>query len=244
MRMLLRAEGMKLQWRIIFLLIVLDTLINSAMGAMQLQSLRDFFPPSWSTLYIHSVNLHSMFFYPLYSGIVASLLCLYEHKDGGWKITMSLPVPRYKVFYAKYIWLVGILALVQIVFLLGYLGTGYLVKAPERIPWESLLYSVIGGWIGVLPLAALQLMVSIRVRNFGASLAMSIGYVVPNIVLTGFHSAIGAWLPFTIPYYVMMPQAALYAPRVEPYSLWFIVLFTGMVYLLMGQRFVEKRDWL
>ncbi|MGG3508071.1 MULTISPECIES: ABC transporter permease [Paenibacillus] len=244
MRMLLRAEGMKLQWRIIFLLILLDTLINSAMGAMQLQSLRDFFPPSWSTLYIHSVNLHSMFFYPLYSGIVASLLCLYEHKDGGWKITMSLPVPRYKVFYAKYILLVGILALVQIVFLLGYLGTGYLVKAPERIPWESLLYSVIGGWIGVLPLAALQLMVSIRVRNFGASLAMSIGYVVPNIVLTGFHSAIGAWLPFTIPYYVMMPQAALYAPRVEPYSLWSIVIFTGMVYLLMGQRFVEKRDWL
>lgn len=244
MRMLLRAEGMKLQWKIIFLLIVLDTLINSAMGAMQLQSLRDFFPPSWSTLYIHSVNLHSMFFYPLYSGIIASLLCLYEHKDGGWKITMSLPVPRYKVFYAKYILLVGILALVQIVFLLGYLGTGYLVKAPERIPWESLLYSVIGGWIGVLPLAALQLMVSIRVRNFGASLAMSIGYVVPNIVLTGFHSAIGAWLPFTIPYYVMMPQAALYAPRVEPYSLWSIVIFTGMVYLLMGQRFVEKRDWL
>ncbi|WP_339270510.1 ABC transporter permease [Paenibacillus sp. FSL W8-0187] len=244
MRMLLRAEGMKLQWKIIFLLIVLDTLINSAMGAMQLQSLRDFFPPSWSTLYIHSVNLHSMFFYPLYSGIIASLLCLYEHKDGGWKITMSLPVPRYKVFYAKYILLVGILALVQIVFLLGYLGTGYLVKAPERIPWETLLYSVIGGWIGVLPLAALQLMVSIRVRNFGASLAMSIGYVVPNIVLTGFHSAIGAWLPFTIPYYVMMPQAALYAPRVEPYSLWSIVIFTGMVYLLMGQRFVEKRDWL
>ena len=244
MRMLLRAEGMKLQWRIIFLLIVLDTLINSAMGAMQLQSLRDFFPPSWSTLYIHSVNLHSMFFYPLYSGIVASLLCLYEHKDGGWKITMSLPVPRYKIFYAKYIWLVGILALVQIVFLLGYLGTGYLVKAPERIPWETLLYSVIGGWIGVLPLAALQLMVSIRVRNFGASLAMSIGYVVPNIVLTGFHSAIGAWLPFTIPYYVMMPQAAIYAPRVEPYSLWSIVLFTGMVYLLIGQKIVEKRDWL
>lgn len=244
MRMLLRAEGMKLQWRIIFLLIVLDTLINSAMGAMQLQSLRDFFPPSWFTLYIHSVNLHSMFFYPLYSGIVASLLCLYEHKDGGWKITMSLPVPRYKVFYAKYIWLVGILALVQIVFLLGYLGTGYLVKAPERIPWGTLLYSVIGGWIGVLPLAALQLMVSIRVRNFGASLAMSVGYVVPNIVLTGFHSAIGAWLPFTIPYYVMMPQAALYAPRVEPYSLWSIVLFTGLVYLLIGQRFVEKRDWL
>lgn len=244
MRMLIRAEGIKFQWSVITVLIVLDTLINSAMGAMQLESLKEFFPPSWLTLYIHSVNLHSMFFYPLYSAIVASLLCLYEHRDGGWKIAMSLPVSRNRIFYAKYIVLIGILGLVQVVFLLGYVATGYLVEAPGEIPWETLLYSIIGGWIGVLPFAALQLIVSIRVRNFGASLAMSLGYVVPNIVLTGFHSAIGAWLPFTIPYYVMMPQAAIYAPRVEPYSLWFIVLFTGLVYLLMGKRFVEKRDWL
>ncbi|MEK3782599.1 ABC transporter permease [Paenibacillus sp. FSL K6-1566] len=244
MGILIRAEGMKLQWSVILALIVLDTLINSAMGAMQLQSLKEFFPPSWTTLYIHSVNLHSMFFFPLYSGIIASLLCLYEHRDGGWKITMSMPIPRSRIFYAKYIVLIGIMALVQVVFLLGYVVAGYLVEAPGEIPLETLLYSVIGGWIGVLPLAALQLIVSIRIRNFGASLAMSLGYVVPNIVLTGFHSAIGAWLPFTIPYYVMMPQAAIYAPRVEPYSLWSIVLFTGIVYLLFGKRFVEKRDWI
>lgn len=244
MRMLIRAEGIKLQWSVVTVLIVLDTLINSAMGAMQLESLKEFFPPSWLTLYIHSVNLHSMFFYPLYSAIIASLLCLYEHRDGGWKIVMSMPVPRNRLFYAKYLMLIGILGLVQVVFLLGYVVTGYLVEAPGEIPWETLLYSIIGGWIGILPLAALQLIVSIRVRNFGASLAMSLGYVVPNIVLTGFHSAIGAWLPFTIPYYVMMPQAAIYAPRVDPYSLWFIVLLTGIVYVLIGQRFVEKRDWL
>lgn len=244
MRMLIRAEGIKLQWSVITVLIVLDTLINSAMGAMQLESLKEFFPPSWLTLYIHSVNLHAMFFYPLYSAIMASILCLYEHRDGGWKIVMSMPIPRNRLFYAKYMMLIGILGLVQVVFLLGYMATGYLVEAPGKIPWEILLYSIIGGWIGVLPLAALQLMVSIRVRNFGASLAMSLGYVVPNIVLTGFHSVIGAWLPFTIPYYVMMPQAAIYAPRVEPYSLWFIVLLTGILYLLLGQRFVKKRDWL
>lgn len=68
------------------------------------------------------------------------------------------------------------------------------------------------------PLAALQLMLSIKIRNFGASLGMSICCVVPNIVITGFHSSIGAWFPFTIPYYIMMPQTATYAPRVEPYS--------------------------
>lgn len=83
MNMLLRAETMKTQWRVVILLILLDTLINALMGMEQLDSLKEFFPPSWMSLYIHSVNLHAMFFYPLYCGIIASLLCMYEHRDGG-----------------------------------------------------------------------------------------------------------------------------------------------------------------
>lgn len=244
MKMLLRAESMKTQWIIVVLLILLDTLINGAMGVEQLGSLKEFFTPNWTTLYIHSVNLHSMFFYPLYCGIMASLLCMYEHRDGGWKVMLACPGPRCRIFYAKYLTLIGVLAWVQLIFLLGYLVAGMLVEAPGQIPWGTLVYTGIGGWIGILPLAALQLIISIKVRSFGASLALSIGCVVPNIVLTGFHSSIGAWLPFTIPYYVMMPQAAIYAPRVEPYSLWAIVFVTGAMYLLIGQRFFEKRDWL
>ncbi|GAA0409988.1 ABC transporter permease [Paenibacillus motobuensis] len=244
MKMLLHAEAMKTQWIIVILLVLLDTLINGAMGVEQMGSLQEFFTPSWTTLYIHSVNLHSMFFYPLYCGILASLLCMYEHRDGGWKVVLGFPGPRRRIFYAKYLMLIGNLALVQLVFLLGYFVAGMLVEAPGGVPWGALVYTGLGGWIGILPLAALQLIVSIKVRNFGASLALSIGCVVPNIVLTGFHSSIGAWFPFTIPYYVMMPQAAIYAPRIEPYSLWVIVLFTGAAYLLVGQRFFEKRDWL
>ncbi|MEK3731956.1 MULTISPECIES: ABC transporter permease [Paenibacillus] len=244
MNMLLRAETMKTQWRVVILLILLDTLINALMGMEQLDSLKEFFPPSWMSLYIHSVNLHAMFFYPLYCGIIASLLCMYEHRDGGWKIALAFPGPRYHIFYAKYLVLIGILAVVQLVFMLGYLAAGKLAHAPGSIPWGTLAYTGFGGWLGILPLAALQLIVSIKVRNFGASLALAIGYVVPNIVFTGFHSTIGAWLPFTIPYYVMMPQEAIYAPRVEPYSLWAIVFFTGGLYLWLGQRFFERRDWL
>lgn len=244
MKRLLRAEMMKTQWSIVILLVLLDTLINAAMGIEQLGSLKEFFPPSWTSLYIHSVNLHSMFFYPLYCGIIASLLCMYEHRDGGWKLALGFPGPRSKLFFAKYILLIAILALVQVVFVLGYLAAGKLAQVPGSIPWGTLIYTGLGGWLGILPLAALQLIVSIKVRNFGASLALAIGYVVPNIVVTGFHSAIGAWLPFTIPYYVMMPQDAIYAPRVEPYSLWAIVFLTGCLYLWAGQRFFARRDWL
>ncbi|WP_019636605.1 ABC transporter permease [Paenibacillus fonticola] len=244
MGILLRTEAMKVQWSIVILLIFLDTTVNAAMGIMQLDSLKEFFMPNWSTLYMYSVNFHAMFFYPLYCGILASLLCLYEHRDGGWRTVLSSPVPRYKFYYAKYLLLILILALVQIIFLLGYLCTGYLLHLPGVIPWDVLAYTIVGGWFGIFPLAALQLILSIKIRNFGAAFAMSICYVVPNIVLTGFHSSIGAWFPFTIPYYIMMPQTASYAPRVEFYSLWFIVLLTGMVYLFSGRRFFVRRDWL
>ncbi|MHB0863948.1 ABC transporter permease [Paenibacillus sp. SEL3] len=241
---ILRVEIIKLQWIMVWILIILDAVINSLMGVLELNDLKQFFSPSWLTLYTYSAQFHSMFFYPLYCGIIASLLCAYEHRDGGWKILLSSPYPRQQIYYAKYILLILILGLDQLIFIVGYFVSGNIVGAPGEIPWSVVLSTGLGGWLGIFPLAALQLMLSIKIRNFGASLGMSICCVVPNIVITGFHSSIGAWFPFTIPYYIMMPQTATYAPRVEPYSLGLIVIFTFLAYLYGGRKMFVNRDWL
>ncbi|MDY8023247.1 ABC transporter permease [Paenibacillus polymyxa] len=241
---ILRVETIKLQWIMVWFLIILDAVINSLMGVLELNDLKQFFSPSWLTLYTYSAQFHSMFFYPLYCGIIASLLCAYEHRDGGWKILLSSPHPRQQIYYAKYILLILILGLDQLIFIVGYFVSGNIAGAPGEIPWSVVLSTGLGGWLGIFPLAALQLMLSIKIRNFGASLGMSICCVVPNIVITGFHSSIGAWFPFTIPYYIMMPQTASYAPRVEFYSLGLIVLFTFLAYLFGGRKMFVNRDWL
>lgn len=244
MKRILWAESMKMQWSVVFVLIVADVWINSALGLMQMNDLRHFFQPNWSTLYMYAVNFHSMFFYPLYCGILASLICLYEHRNGAWKILLTLPISRRSFYMAKFLLLIGILALVQVVFLLGYLISGTIAKVEGTIDWPTLLYSIIGGWIGILPLAALQIWLSVKIKSFAAAQMFNVCCVVPNIVITGFHSAIGAWFPFSPPYYIMMPQTATFAPAVEPYSLFTIVLFTFIAYLLLGRRSFVRRDWI
>lgn len=240
---LIRAEISKIQWGIVITLILMDMFINGAMGIMQLSDYKEFFAPSWSTLYEYAVNLHSMFFFPLYCGILASLLCHYEHRTGGWKLIMAMPVSRSQIYYAKFLLLLLLLGATQALFVVGYLASGLIADPPGSIPWSTVLLSMIGGWLGIFPLSALQLMISARVRSFGAALALNMCCVIPNIVMTGFYSFVGAWFPFTIPYYVMMPQTASYAPRVEPYSLAIIILFTAIFYIILGQRKFLNKDW-
>ncbi|MFB6366675.1 ABC transporter permease [Paenibacillus elgii] len=244
MKRILLAESIKMQWSIVCVLIIADVWINSVLGIMSLNDLQEFFKPDWSTLYMHAVNFHSMFFYPLYCGILASLICLYEHRDGGWKFLLTLPLSRKNLYFAKFLLLIGILALIQFIFLLGYLISGIVAGVPGTIAWPSVLYSVFGGWIGILPLAALQMWISTKIKSFGVAQILNVCCVVPNIVVTGLHSTIGAWFPFSPAYYIMMPQTATFAPRVEPYSLFTIVLVTFLVYLLLGKRSFVRRDWI
>ncbi|GED15413.1 ABC transporter permease [Aneurinibacillus migulanus] len=244
MKQVFIAEAIKLQWVVIIGLILADTLLNSALGLIQMNDLRDFFEPGWLSFYIYAVNFHSMFFYPLYVGIIASLICLYEHRNGGWKQLLVLPIPRSQLYLGKFLLLISILAVTQLVFVGGFLLVGWAKNVPGTIPWTTILKSAVGGWIGILPLAALQLWLSFRIKSFGASLGIIIACLVPNIVLTGLHSWIGAWFPFTLAYYIMMPQDSPFAPEVGSISLYLIVLFTFIIYLIGGQRFFVRRDWI
>ena len=54
-------EFAKVQWSVVFLLIGMDALINSGLGAMYMESFQEIFPPSWSELYRQSQTFHSLF---------------------------------------------------------------------------------------------------------------------------------------------------------------------------------------
>ncbi|KZS43283.1 lantibiotic ABC transporter permease [Paenibacillus glucanolyticus] len=244
MKRLLTAEFIKMQWLIVGVLITADVWVGSSLGIMQLDSLKEFFVPNWSTLYMYMVYFHAMFFYPLYCGILASLICLYEHRHGGWKLLLALPLSRNQVYYSKFILLIGILAVIQLVFLISYLVTGTIVAVPGDIVWSSIGYSIIGGWVAMMPLAALQLWLSTKIKSFGAAQVFNICCVVPNIVVTGLHSSFGAWFPFSPPYYIMMPQTASYAPGVETYSLITIIVITFVLYFTFGKLSFVRRDWI
>ncbi|WP_405168891.1 ABC transporter permease [Paenibacillus sp. FSL H3-0286] len=159
---------------------------------------------SWELLLSVMSMMHALLFLPVLSGIFAALICRYEHHDGGWKLLLSLPVTRLSVYLSKYVMIIGLLAAVQVTFLVMVLGMGLFRGAPDPIPWELLLKSVFGGFVACLPLAALQLAISQSWSSFGAPLALNVSLTIPNILIAN-SSTYGPYYPWVQPLLAMSP---------------------------------------
>jgi lantibiotic transport system permease protein len=242
MRKLFRTEIIKLQWILIFFLIAIDAVINAGLGAMYTYDFKQLFKVGWESLYLQTVSFHALFFYPLYTGVFASLICHYEHKNGGWKQLFSLPIKRSYIYWAKFLILMILMAISQGIFFLAYLISGNLMGLQGHIPWTTLFISLIGGWIAVFPLAAFQIFISQKIKTFGVSIIFNIFCVIPNIVLTGLNSTIGSWFPFTLPYYAMFPKGTTLSPNFDFYPFVIILFITLVIYVIIGRRSLIKQD--
>lgn len=158
---------------------------------------------TWELLLNVMSIMHALLFLPVLSGIFAALICRYEHHDGGWKMLLSLPVTRLSVYLSKYVMIIGLLATVQLTFLVMVLGMGLFCGASGSIPWSLLLSSIFGGWVACLPLAALQLAISQGWSSFGAPLALNVSLTIPNMLIAN-SSTYGPYYPWVQPMLAMM----------------------------------------
>jgi hypothetical protein len=236
------SEFHKIKWSVISVMVLLEGIVTWLLAAGNVKSLSYYFPYNWTTLYFQAVSFHGMFFLPLFAGIFAAFLCFYEHKDGAWKQLLALPYPRWKIFLSKFLALVTLIAVMQLLFLAEYLITGNVTGVEDAIPWKSVLQGIWGGWLACFPLAMLQIVLTSRFKSFGIALLFSISSVVPNIVLSGLPASLGAWFPFIPPYYAMFPQELALSPRLEPVSFVLILGVTFFIYLAIGLRSFIRKD--
>lgn len=237
------SECRKIRWALISLLILAETFVSFFLAAESVESLAYYFPKNWNTLYFQAVLYHGMFFLPFFTGIFAAFLCFYEHKNGAWKQLLTIPIPRYKIFLSKFLMLIVILAFQQVLFLAGYLIAGNIIHTQDSVPWKTVITGVIGGWLSIFPLAMLQVHLCTRFKSFGTALLFNISMVIPNIVITGLPSWLGAWFPFAPPYYAMFPQGINLSPRLDPYSFSAILILTFSLSLILGIRSFVRRQW-
>ncbi len=241
---LLHSEFLKIKWLVIVIMLILEGIVTWVLAAGNAKSLSYYFPYHWTTLYFQSVSFHGLFFLPLFTGIFATFLCFYEHKNGAWKQLLTSPYPRWKILLSKFLTLVILIALMQLLFLAEYLISGNLIHIGGIISWKPIIRGIIGGWLACFPLAMLQIWLATRFQSFGGALLLCIFSVIPNIVLTGLPASLGAWFPFTSPYYAMFPQGLNLSPQVEVISFIFIVVFTFIVYFILSMRSFVRKDWL
>ncbi|RAK15652.1 hypothetical protein B0I26_11913 [Anoxybacillus vitaminiphilus] len=135
-------------------------------------------------------------------GVLAGLICRYEHQAGGWKQLLAMPVTRGRVFIAKYTLLMIIVLVIQLlylgaIFIVGMVK-GYTDPFPMVIVWKAIL----GGWIATFPLVALQLWMSIMWKSFAAPFTVNVVFTLPTILAVN-SDRFGPYYPWAQPFSMM-----------------------------------------
>lgn len=125
---------------------------------------------------------YALLFLPLITGVLAGIICRYEHQAGGWKQLLSLPVTRGNVFFGKYLVLLLLVFIMQLLYLGAMYAAGSIKGFTDPFPISILWKSIFGGWIATFPLLALQLWLSIAWKSFAAPFAVNVIFVLPAIL--------------------------------------------------------------
>lgn len=240
---MLRSEWLKVRKSVIWLLVTISPILAGLVGWLSLSANETGGEFPWLIALSIIASLHGMLFLPLLTGVFAALLCRYEHAGGGWKQLLALPVSRTQVYVVKFLYVMGLIALTQLLFLAVLLGIGFSQGGGSSIPWSDLLGSAGRGWLACLPLAALQLFVSTAWSSFAAPLALNVIFTIPNILIAN-SADYAPYYPWVQPMLAMIPRNAGYdfgAFTLPSLTLLSVVLISFVVFFTAGWTYFSRK---
>ncbi|WP_159883592.1 ABC transporter permease [Paenibacillus puerhi] len=237
---MIRSEWLKLRRTVIWMLAAVSPLLAASIGFFEGERAQD--SSAWLILLSEMSVLHAMLFLPLLTGVYAALVCRYEHIGGGWKQMLALPVTRSQVFLVKLGFVVLLLVITQLLFLGSLLLVGMALGLASPIPWIVLLRSLLGGLLACLPLAAMQLGISMAWSSFAAPLAVNAIFTLPNMLITN-SADYGPYYAWAQPMLAMMPGSptAFGAFNVSAATLFGIILGGFALFLLSSMVYFSKK---
>lgn len=203
---LVASERLKLSKSFIWLLVPLSPLLSLVIGLLISLDSVDTAAESYmgyAMMLTSMASFHSMLFLPILTGVFSAFVCRYEHGGGGWKQLLTLPISRTGLYCAKFFTVAMLLAFTQLLFLGAVYMAGAYHGINGSIEWDMLLKAIGGGFIACLPLAALQLLVSVSWSSFGAPLAINVMLTVPNMLIVQ-SEKIGPFYPWAQPMLTML----------------------------------------
>lgn len=236
----LRAEFLKLRKSAIWLLIFISPALSFLVGLAESVEDKQF---QWVIAISYMAFIHGLLFLPLLTGVFSAFICRYEHIGGGWKQLLAMPVSRGNVYIAKFLLVLGLLAITQLLFASGVLLVGQLKGFEEAIPWKTLAISSLGGLIACLPLAALQIFVSVAWSSFAAPLAINVIFTLPNMLVVN-SEKFGPFYPWAQPFLAMIPtgQDGFGAMNVTMETLLLVIFGSFIVFFLTGFTYFQRKE--
>lgn len=179
-----RAELVKLRRSPIWLVFVALPGISALIGCANYQGNLGVITPGWSNLWTQQTLFVCYFFLPALLGAGCSFLWRQEHQGSNWNELMVQPVPIRDLVLAKFC--VGALmsALAFASILAFYVASGVVLGVPGEFPAARIAEYVTLGVLGSLVVVAIQLDISMVVRNFAAPVGIALAGGVSGVIAT------------------------------------------------------------
>lgn len=240
---LLRNEFLKLKRkRFIFVIILMSLLEITWVFVLSSKANKEFLV--WENLILNFGMLNGLFF-PILIAVIVSRLVDVEHKENTWKMLLSTPINKASLYFCKISITMILLIIPTIILFLSMLLIGNVLKFPGSFPCALILKFLITTWLSSISIVALQIWVSVLVKN--QAFALTIG------ILGSFLGFFGQLLPlskffiWTYPSitspvtYEMIENHITYTQNVSSLSNLFLSIIVGISLILVGlQHFIRK----
>jgi hypothetical protein len=198
-------------------------------------------PRLWEELYTRNWQLMGLLLLPMGVVLATSLFAQLEFRNNTWKQVCTTPQSLTTIFGAKLAVLLVMLVEFFVLFTLGIWLTGALpgvlfreaAYPVEAFPWKAVFNGSARFFLDILPVLALQFLLSLRFRNFLIPLGAGLGLYVASMIAV--HWRYGYWVPYTYSAYNFMGRAAE-KRHTHYWAAGYSLVFLGLAYILYLTR--------
>lgn len=188
---------------------------------------------SWVQYTTGGASLWAFFMLPMAITALTVLMAQLEHGPKGWGHILALPVPRWKVYFAKSLIVLGLVAAMTVVLALLLPLSGLVAEQLEpgdqilgEVPWSQHVRLLGTMYLGSVLAIGFQLWVALQSKSFVPPLVLGIGGTFVAVAATGAKE--GIFFPWTIPINALASDPARAALATN------IGLFGGFLVLIDG----------
>ncbi|NEX92670.1 ABC transporter permease [Caulobacter sp. 17J65-9] len=199
---LIHVELAKLKRSLALLLCVAAPACVAALCFMM--ALRRDTPATWELFAVNGEVMWAYFMLPMTVTALTVLVAQMEHAPKAWNHLLALPVLRWKVFLAKALVVLGLVALMSVALYGGVFGAGLLaerlkpgVQLTGPIPLAHSARILAAMYAGALLMVVVQLWAALRFRSFVVPLILGIAGTFAAVAATAAEE--GVFFPWLIP---------------------------------------------
>lgn len=237
------AENRKLHASPIWIMFFVLPVISASYGTFNYLQNLGILTEAWYSLWTQHTLFYALFFYPAMVGVYAAYLWRLEHQGHNWNLIMSTPVRPLALFFAKYIVVIKLVLLTQVLVFGLYVFCGKVfAHLPGWPPLETFLF-MLRGLVGGQCVIALQLILSMLIRSFAVPVFIGLAGGVVGMLTAS--KGIGLAFPYALMQVGMNSNksedilAGSYGGFLLASALW-LLLFLVIADLLLRKRDVRS----